>query len=148
MQTHGNFHYECREELPDIFKLSILTVNPIKENLNLIYSNLESGDFTNKTIEKIFNDFPEEYIREQFFLTQKNNQPFGKSFTMLLVDFLLSVILIITGVLLMSLKFNECYKMYCTNIFVSGFIITIIDAMKNVFKSIRKEIIVSDFYET
>ena len=58
------------------------------------------------------------------------------------------MILVISGVLLLSFKFDEYCKMYYTNIIVSGFIVTVIDLLVNVISSIRKELKVTDFYET
>ncbi len=133
--------------LKDVSTLSVIRTEPIEENLKIIYPNFKQEDLNNKTIQTLFDDFPQKYIREQYYLTQRNNKSFGRSFNTLLFDLVFFVILIIFGVFLISINIVDYCKMFYTNIIVSGFIITVIDLLVNVIRSIRKELIVSEFYE-
>jgi hypothetical protein len=129
-------------------KLQEIEKEYIKNNLRIIYPNFNSLDLNNKTIQDLFNDFSQEFIPEQYYLTQRNNKSFGKSFNALLFDLVFFVILIVFGVFLLSINIADYCKMYYTNIIVSGFIIIVIDLLVNVIMSIKKELIVSEFYET
>jgi len=133
--------------LNDVSTLSVIETQHIKENLKIIYPNFKEEDLNNKTIQALFDDFPQKFIREQYFLTQRNNKSFGRSFNRLLFDLVIFVILIIFGVFLISINIVDSCKMFYTNIIVSGFIIIVIDLLVNVIRSIRKELNVSEFYE-
>jgi len=134
--------------LRDVSELSVIQTRPIEENLKIIYPNFKQEDLNNKTIQKLFDDFPQKYLREQYYLTQRNNKSFGKSFNILLFDLVFFVILIVFGVILISINIGDYCKMFYTNILVSGFIIVVIDLLINVIRSIRKELIISEFYES
>ncbi len=140
------FMDEYNQELRDVSSLSVLETKPFKENLKIIYPNFKPEDLNNNTFKNLFNDFPEEFIPEQYYLTQRNRKSFGKFFNALLVDLIFFVVLIISSVFLLSINYSEHYKMLYTNIIVSGFIISVIDLLVNVINSIKKELKITDFY--
>lgn len=135
-------------EFKEVSTLSILETNPIKENLKIIYPDFKEEDFNNKKLKQLFDDFADGFIREHYYLTSRNSVSFGKSFNSLLFDLVVFVSLIICGILIFSISLTADLKLNFTNIIVAVFSATVIDLLANVILSIRKELKVTDFYET
>lgn len=85
-------------------------------------------------------------IGDLYYLTQRNNQPIGKLFDKLCFDLLFFGFLIIWGIFILSMHCDDL-KTWGTNLFVSGFNITVIDLIVNIYCGIKKELIVTEFFE-
>lgn len=147
-QRMWKFMDEYHGDFREVATLPSLEKDPILENLKIIYPDFKTEDLNNNRIKKLFDDFADGLIREQYILTQRNSISFGKSFNALLFNLIMFVLLIIGGVLVFSINISIDLKLYITNIIVALFSATVIDLISNVIVSIRKELNVTDFYET
>jgi hypothetical protein len=139
-----DFH---RDNLLELKDESILYSGPIKENLIEIYPHLKSESIENSTIRQVFSEFNESIIRQIYYLTKRNSLRFEKNIVVLLVDLLLFSSLSIASLLILSIAYSDYCKLFHTNIIVAGFVVTMIDLVYNIFKSINSELKINDFYE-
>lgn len=117
----------------------------LEEEIQKINNNKEK--LTIKSLYMVFNDAYTDYLVRLYELTQRNRRSVGTSFEGLIIDLVLSVI--ITGLSVYALTFNmsDNIKIPLIKMSLCGLITIIIDILVNTFLSIRKELIVDEFYE-
>lgn len=138
-------HY--KRKMVEIGTVSELQLNQIKKNILIIYPEYNIDNLDNVKLQNTFSDFQESTTRKLYYLTQKNSASFGKQFNLLLTNLSLFVIMIIVGVMILSLNYKESVKIFHLQIYISFFILLVIDLLVNVVQSIRNELIIEEFYE-
>jgi hypothetical protein len=117
------------------------------DNLKLVYPETSQFEITNSIFYNLFNDFPEKFIREHYYLTRLNSKPLGVSLTGLLINLTLLIVILAGGVVLLSIQMNEYYSIMLLNVIVSLFIISVIDMTINIILSIKKELTIDEHYQ-
>lgn len=127
--------------------ISKMEQNNIIDNLRLVYPENSQFEITNRTFYDLFNDFPEKFIREHYYLTRLNTKPLGVSLTGLLMNLILLIIILAGGVVLLSIQISDYYSILLLNVIVSLFIISVFDLTLNIISSIRKELKIDEYYQ-
>jgi hypothetical protein len=141
------FFDRYKPEIIDINTIDYLSLKIIKENIKIIYPKYDLTHLKKDKIIEMFSDFHENITKELYYLTQKNSKYFGKSISHLLFDLFIFVLIMISGIFILSFDFSSTKKIFCILCSISTFIVFALDLLFNVITSIRQELTIDDFYE-
>ena len=142
-----SFFDTYKADMVDITKISQNHRKQIEKNIKLIHPEYEPAEINNEKLQSLFDEVNEAITRKMYMLTQKNNKFLGRRMNLLLLDLILFVLIILSGVFILSLNYVDFKKIFDIQVWISIFIISVIDLIINVIYAIRKELVIDDFYE-
>jgi hypothetical protein len=135
--------YKSRVDASSINKLNW---DSIVENLRVIYSERTEFEPSNKIFYDLFPHFSGKILLEMYYLTSLNSKALSSSLSLLLVDLISFILILISGILMLSISINSYTKILLINVLVAIFIITVVDLLINMIISIKKEQNIDEYY--
>lgn len=112
----------------------------IEDNIQTIYEKPDTSYLKDTTFFQVFKDMLEIHIPNLRRINYFENYSMDNTFNLLIIDFILSFILIIVGLLSLNISISSGTELAINNLIVSFFIVMVIDILKNVIFAIRNEI--------
>lgn len=137
-----SFIFSYCEEYSEYISFERWTESRIKEELKKM--NYEIDNITPKKIGDLFSDFSTSEIEKNYKLTVDINKGIGNIFQWIFIDILISFIIL--SISIIGLIYFDLTRIFMNSI-VIGTIWLISDLILNTFYSLKKEIIIDQFYK-